>query len=370
LFELYSSRIKKLKSLLDVRKIQNFLVTRDQNILYLTGFYGKDSGSLLLITDDRLHLLVNLIYLEQSRKSIKNKNINIICCRKDKFKTLAEILENYYSRLLGFEGMNINFSDFCKLEKILSKQNKKLINIDGIVEKLREVKDKTEINKIRDVCRITDKVFNSLINSSGYNINKLSEIELAYKIEELFIKNGSDGRSFDTIVAGGKNSSMPHYLPGKLKLIDGPVVMDFGCRFKNYCSDITRTIFLRNGKIYNEFKKIYDIVLKAQLLAIKNCREGISCSHLDKIARGYIASKGYGNNFGHGLGHGVGLEVHEQPVVNSRSRTTLKKNMVITIEPGIYIENIGGIRIEDMVVVDKNKCEVLYSSTKNFVVLG
>ncbi len=368
--ELFNSRIEKLKNFLNVREIQKILVTGDQNIFYLTGFYGKDSGSLLLITDDHLHLLVNFIYLEQSRKSVKNKNINIVCCHKDKFKKLGDVLENYHSGSVGFEGRNIIFSDFYKLKKILSKQNKRLINVDGIVEKLRAIKDEIEISKIKNTCRITDKAFNSLISSGSPAINRLSEIELAFKIEELLIENGSDGRSFDIIVAGGKNSSMPHYLPGKLKLKNGPIVMDFGCRFENYCSDITRTVFLKNNKISNEFKKIYDIVLKAQLLAIKSCREGVSCSQLDKAARKFIASKGYGNNFGHGLGHGVGLEVHEEPVVNSRSRTILKKNMVITIEPGIYIENFGGIRIEDMVVVGKNGCEVLYGSTKNFIVMG
>jgi Xaa-Pro aminopeptidase len=162
---------------------------------------------------------------------------------------------------------------------------------------------------------------------------------------------------------------MPHYDPKNIRSEDGLVLMDFGCRYHNYCSDMTRTIFMgRNGK-NDEYKKIYDIVLEAQQKAIEYCREGISCSRLDAAARDFICSKGYGNNFGHGLGHGVGLEVHEGPKINAKSRTVLKENMVITIEPGIYIESLGGIRIEDMVLVGKNGCELLYDSEKEFLIL-
>ncbi len=139
--------------------------------------------------------------------------------------------------------------------------------------------------------------------------------------------------------------------------------------FENYCSDITRTIFTANNKICNEFKKIYDIVLEAQLMAIEECREGITCGQLDRAARKFITSKGYGANFGHGLGHGVGLEVHEEPVINTGNRAVLKENMVITIEPAVYIENFGGVRIEDMVLVKKNSCEVLNNSRKDFFIL-
>ena len=145
--------------------------------------------------------------------------------------------------------------------------------------------------------------------------------------------------------------------------------MDFGCDFNHYLSDITRTIFPGNNKILSEFKKIYDIVLQAQLLSIDSCMAGITAEGLDKIARDYISINGYGNYFGHSLGHGVGLDVHEEPFIRRGNRNVLKENMVITIEPGIYIPGKGGIRIEDMVIVGKNKCEVLYKSRKSLIII-
>ena len=367
--ELFASRIEKLKRFLNIKEIQSFLITGDENILYLTGFYGKDSGSLLLIADDSLYLLVHFIYLEQARKSIQIKNINIVCYRRNKFGKLAEILKGYSFKSVKLEGKNISFADFSRLEKILSRQSKKLVSIGGVVEKLRAIKDEIETARIKNACKITDKVFKNIIDLSIAEINNYEEIELAYKIEELLVKNNSSGRSFDMIVAYDKNSSIPHYSPRKVKIKNGLILMDFGCKFENYCSDITRTIFTANNKICNEFKKIYDIVLEAQLTAIEECREGITCSQLDRAARKFITSKGYGANFGHGLGHGVGLEVHEEPVINTGNRAVLKENMVITIEPAVYIENFGGVRIEDMVLVKKNSCEVLNNSRKDFFIL-
>jgi len=365
----FDSRIKKI-FFSSINKItSNLIILKDENIYYLTGFYSKESGNLLLITNDSLYLLVNFIYLEQAKKSIKNKKINIICYRRDKFKKLAEILEGYNFKSVKIEGRNISFTDFCKLEKIMSKQGKKLVSVDGVVERLRLVKDEIEISKIKNACSITDKVFKNIINLGASEINNYEEIELAYKIEEFLVKNNSSGRSFDIIVSYDKNSSIPHYSPRKIKIKEGLILMDFGCRFDNYCSDMTRTIFTKDNKICNEFKKIYDIVLEAQLNAIENCREGITCVELDKVARKFIISRGYGNNFGHGLGHGVGLEVHEEPAVKMGNRIVLKENMVITIEPAVYIENVGGVRIEDMVLVRKNKCEVLNDSRKDFFIL-
>ena len=245
----YDSRIKKIFTLKNNHKTSNLIILKDENIYYLTGFYGKDSGSILLIADDDIHLLVNFIYLEQARKSVKNKNLKITCYKKNKFRELAKILEDYSFSSIGIEGKNISFTGFSKLEKLLSANSKRLVNIDGLVENLRIVKDEFEISKIKNACKITDKVFGSIINSGAAAINKLSEIELACKIEELMVKSNSEGRAFDTIVACGKNSSMPHYSPQKIKVKGGLILIDFGCKFENYCSDMTRTIFTKNHKI-------------------------------------------------------------------------------------------------------------------------
>lgn len=365
---MFTSRIKKLKSFLNKKGLQNILIFSDVNIFYLTGFYGKDSGSLLLLTEGSFYLMVHFIYLEQAKKSIHIKNINIVCYRKNKFGRLAEILEGYSFKSLKLDGKNISFADFNRLEKLLSGQKKKLVSVEGMVENLRIIKDELEIASIKRACRTSDKVYKDIISLSASGMSIYKEIELTYKIEELMIKNNSSGKSFDTIVAYDKNSSMPHYNPGNKKIKKGLILMDFGCRFENYCSDITRTIFVGSNKICNEFKKIYDIVLEAQLAAIRECREGIGCCELDKAARKLIESKGYGDNFGHGLGHGVGLEIHEDPVISTESKAILKENMVITIEPGVYIENFGGVRIEDTVLVKKNGCEILTRSSKVFFI--
>jgi len=366
--ELFTSRIGKLKKILKSKGVQSFLITGDENVFYLTGFYGKDSGSLLLLTEDSLYLLVHFIYLEQAKKSIHIKNINIVCYRKNKFGKLVEMIDGYNFKNLMFEGKNISFGDFDRLRKLLSGQKKKLISIEGMVEKLRVIKDGLEISRIEKACRTADKVYKGIISLSASGIRSYKEIELAYKMEELMIKNNSSGKAFDIIVAYDKNSSLPHYNPGNKKIKKGLILIDFGCRFENYCSDITRTIFTGSNKICNEFKKIYDIVLEAQLMAIGECREGMDCRKLDEVARNFIESKGYGDNFGHGLGHGVGLEIHEDPVISTESKAVLKENMVITIEPGVYIENFGGVRIEDMILVKKNGCEVLTRSNKVFFI--
>ncbi len=365
----YDLRIEKISKHLKKQKTSSLIILKDENIYYLTGFYGKDSKSILLFLGNDIYLLVNFIFFEQAKKSVENKKVNIVCFGNDKYGKLTEILSNYNIRSVGAEGNNISHSDFLKFEKLLSAQGKRFIDKSGTVEKLRSIKDRYEILKIKTACKITDKVFKNIINSGAFEMRRLSEIELALKIEELLVKNGSDGKSFDIISAYGKNSSMPHYSPRNIRIKDGLLLLDFGCRFDNYCSDMTRTVFIGNRKKSDKFKKIYDIVLKAQQLALENCREGIASSKLDSKVRKFIFLKGYGKNFGHGLGHGVGLEVHEEPKITMESKTVLKENMVITIEPGIYIENLGGIRIEDIVIVGKNKCEVLYDSKKEFLIL-
>jgi Xaa-Pro aminopeptidase len=194
------------------------------------------------------------------------------------------------------------------------------------------------------------------------------------------VAEGASSRSFNLIVAGNASSSLPHYEPQHKTVENGILLFDIGCVWGHYCSDITRTLFIESAtgpgknmpgkKDMDKIKEIYDIVLGAQILAIKHCRAGITCSQLDNIARNYIEKKGYGKYFGHGLGHGVGLEVHESPTVSGRDNTILEENMVITIEPGIYIEGVGGVRIEDMIIVKNDGCINLYQCAKTATYIG
>jgi len=366
----FNHRINRLKASPKNKNVENIIILKDENIFYLTGFYGKDSDSIFLLINGDMYLFVNFIFLEQAQKSITTDKINIILYSGDKYEKLSEILKNYNTKAIAADGSSITYADFIKLEKFLNFQDKKLLNSGKLVEGLRVIKDDVEIFNIKKACNITDNAYSSILNLKSSGILKFSEIKLMHEVEKELIRFGSDGRSFDAIIASGKNSSLPHHISSRENIKSGVLLMDFGCKFENYCSDITRTVFLKNNKKTNEIKKIYDIVLQSQIKAIEACREGVSCSELDGLAREFIKSKGYGENFGHSLGHGVGIEVHEEPMVSRKSKTILKKNMAITIEPGIYIKGIGGVRIEDLVLVKENCCEVLYKSAKACITLG
>ncbi len=366
----FTLRVKRLKKYLSDKGPESIIALKYENIYYLTGFYGKDSNSILIISEEKTILLVNFIYYEDALASVQSSNIEVILYKNDRIKKTAELLTSLKSKKIAIEASEIDYSDFLKLEKLLLKSGKNLDANTGAVESLRSVKDEHEIKIIKKACRITDLAFEKVLNSSYGKISKFSELSLGIEIERLLIKNGGYGRSFDFVIACGPNSSKPHYSSGHLNIDKDVLLMDFGTVYNRYCSDITRTIFLRNGPIASKLRDIYSIVLEAQIRAIEACREGVRCDELDNIARKHIESYGYGEKFGHSLGHGVGLEVHEDPAVTGRNRTVLKENMIITIEPGIYIPGLGGVRIEDMVIVKKNGCENLYKSKKDFTFLS
>ena len=255
----------------------------------------------------------------------------------------------------GFEGNSISHDSFLRAGEVLKENGIEITNTPGLVEDLRLIKDEYEIEAIKKSCEITQDTFEFILKKSSAGIRKFSEIGLAFEIEANMMKNGASGRSFDLVIANNEASSLPHYDPSGKIINDGILLFDLGCKYEHYCSDFTRTIFLdehkdsKNPDKIKKLKQIYDIVLQAQIKAVKACRAGMTCKELDNISREYIEEKGYGKFFGHGLGHGVGLEIHELPTVSYIDDTILKENMVITIEPGIYLEGIGGVRIEDVV---------------------
>jgi Xaa-Pro aminopeptidase len=260
-------------------------------------------------------------------------------------------------------------------QALLKKEFKRIKIIplyDDPISFIRMEKDDEEIAVLREAASITDNCFYHLLKFIKAG---MSEWEIALEIESYFKKNGCNSCSFDPIVASGANSSMPHYIPSVDKKIShGDVLLiDMGCRYKGYNSDLTRTIFIgeidKNKKINEKLKEIYNIVLEAQIKSIEAVRQGLSTSELDNIARTIISNYGYEEEFGHGLGHGLGIEVHEMPAVKKNDNTKLKKNMIITIEPGIYISGLGGVRIEDMVLVTTDGCEVLTKCTKELIVI-
>ncbi|RAO99705.1 proline dipeptidase [Petrotoga sp. 9PW.55.5.1] len=240
-----------------------------------------------------------------------------------------------------------------------------LENISPLISNLRMIKDSEEIRLMKASSLINDNAMEKVIEIVS---EMLPEKYLAKAIKNIFEKEGADEVSFNPIIGYGKNSSDPHHLPDNSKVKDGdPVLIDIGCIKNYYCSDMTRTVFF--GKPTEKMKDIYQIVLDANLQAIEHVKPGVMASEVDSIARNFIKNKGYGDFFKHRLGHGVGLEIHEPPYISFNSKTTLKPGMIFSIEPGIYIPKIGGVRIEDLVLVTENGFEVLNKYPKDFIVI-
>ena len=266
----------------------------------------------------------------------------------------------------GFLSENAEFSDRCKQEgiKFIGPSSEsikkmgfrcKLVPTEDFVENLRMIKDPTEIKSIETAIAKTENVLADVVSEIKEGA---TEKEIAFLLETGLKKSGAEKLAFDPIVASGPNGALPHAKPTDRILARGDaVVIDFGGQFEHYCSDMTRTFFI--GSVSKELRKMYKIVRQAQKLAIESIKPGKLSKEIDKVARDYISSKGYGNFFVHGLGHGVGLAVHEKPGINKRTDIKLEPGMVITIEPGIYVQDIGGIRLEDMVLVTEDGCNVL-----------
>ncbi|MEO0072394.1 MAG: Xaa-Pro peptidase family protein [candidate division WOR-3 bacterium] len=351
-------RTERLKNYLRDKNLDALIVTSGHNLTYLCGYTGSN-GMLLVFRQGQPIFYTDFRYQEQVKSEVKGCRIkiwdrNLI----DNFP--VEDLRGVSS--LGFEANHLTYRNFLNLKKQLKGQIK-LIPQDNIIEHLRQIKDPTELSLIRKAVKYTDQIFREILSLIKPGI---SEKDLSSEINYRFMKLGE--LSFPTIVAFGENSSKPHAVPTIRKLRKNDVILiDMGLRYQNYCADMTRTVFF--GKATRRFKEIYQIVLDAQLKAIEMVQDGVLAKDVDIGARKIIDESGYGKYFGHGLGHGVGLAVHELPTVSSKSQDTLRTNMTISVEPGIYLPNEFGIRIEDIVAVTKNRCEILTKSSKELVEL-
>ncbi|MBR6403426.1 MAG: aminopeptidase P family protein, partial [Eubacterium sp.] len=264
---------------------------------------------------------------------------------------------------LGFENESISYIAYIGLREAFKEIELKPLN--DTLMKPRQIKSLEEIELLRRAERIGDLAFDDILEILKPG---MTELEVAAELEYSMKKHGAEGFSFDTIAASGKNSSMPHAIPSEKKLENGDfLTMDFGCIYKGYCSDMTRTVCI--GKADDEQKKIYNIVLSAQLAVLEELRPGMMCKDVDRIARDYITAQGYGEYFGHGLGHGVGLYIHESPAFNTRDTSIVRPGMIETDEPGIYLPDRFGVRIEDMILITESGCEPLAHSPKNLIEL-
>jgi Xaa-Pro aminopeptidase len=329
------------------------LISLPANVRYLSGFAGEGH---LVLTGSKGAVCTDSRYELQAKEEASG--LETIINVNGQLASVNEFLNAQGVSLLAFEEHVITYAQFQQLAEQFGSENLK--PVQGAVEKLRIVKDAEEIDAIRKAAQITSRSLTELLSELGPGP---TEREVALELDRRMVMNGADDVAFDTIVASGPSAACPHASPGQRRLAEGEMVkIDVGCRLNGYCSDMTRTVFL--GEPTEQFVELYNVVLDAQEAALEVVRAGLSCAELDGTARAAIEAAGFGEYFTHSLGHGVGLEVHEAPRVSTRSDETLEAGMVVTVEPGIYIEDWGGIRIEDLVVVTEDGCEVLTETPK------
>lgn len=337
----YLERIKKLKKALEH---DGFLIQNPVDLYYFTGL--EMSAGKLLVLKDAIWLLVDGRYIEAAKER------SPVPVKLDKPNLLLELIPK--GSKIGIDSEKTSLQSYMDLQTLWKKASVKPVPEKGTVSQLREIKDAAEIELLRKAAKLGSLGYDHVANHLKTGI---TEKELADSLEQFWKKQGAQGVAFDPIIAFGPNSSKPHYRAGDVPLKSNQhVLIDIGVTLNHYHSDMTRVVF--TGRKQKKIVEIYDIVAEAHLRAKKLAKSGAAIASLDTAAREYISSKGYGEYFSHSLGHGIGLEVHEAPAVRS-STQKLKKGMVITIEPGIYLPGIGGVRIEDTYLILQSGCESL-----------
>tara|TARA_B100000965_G_scaffold62429_1_gene48279 strand:+ start:16859 stop:17932 length:1074 start_codon:yes stop_codon:yes gene_type:complete len=355
----FNKRVKKVNEELSKKNLEGIYITNLTNVRYLTGFTGS-AGSVLIL-DNINHFFTDGRYIEQSKDQVKNCKIHIV--GGNYFKYIADNNLIKERLKIGFESEHISVSLFKNLCDAIN--NIQWIQCKGIVEKIAAVKDQLEIQSLKTAIEITDEVFTQIIPELKIGA---TEKDISAKISYLFKMNGAEGDSYESIIGSGWLGALPHARPTDKKFESGDfVVMDFGALYNGYHADMTRTIVI--GKASDKHKEIYNIVLESQLAGIKKAKAGITGAEVDNACRTVINQAGYGDKFIHSTGHGIGLEVHTYPRISSINKKALLENYVITIEPGIYLEGWGGVRIEDDCIINKNSCTPLNKSTKEMLVL-
>jgi Xaa-Pro aminopeptidase len=355
-----TDRLGKLRSQLAAKGLDGLIVSQAENRRYLSGFTG--SAGFLLISQQKAILATDFRYVEQAQAQAPG--FEVVQIQGEIAKWLPQLTTELDAQKLGFEGKSISFSTYKELTDALSDAKRKisLTSTDGMAESLRAVKDRDELELIEKAAALADAALEYIIPRIKPDV---SEKEIAWEIESFLRRNGSEPVPFELIVASGPDSAMPHARPTDRAIREGePVVIDIGATVEGYTSDITRTICLGSGdSMYN---KVYDIVLGAQLTAMATLQAGMTGEQVDRLARTVIEQAGYKDAFGHGLGHGVGLATHEEPRLGTSSTDVLAEGMVFTIEPGIYISGWGGVRIEDMVVLEEGKVRTITKARKTW----
>lgn len=351
-------RVEKLRKKMQEENLDSFLITSPYNLRYLTNFTG--TTGLAVITLEKAFFITDFRYTEQA--AAQGQGFEIIKNVGPIFEEVADLVQKEGLRELGFEETTVSFLEYSVLEEIIDAQ---LIPISGMIEELREIKDEEEIAIIEKACSIADLAYDHILKMIQPG---MTEIEVANQLDFYMRSLGASGVSFETIVASGLRSAMPHGVASKKIIEQGDLItIDFGCYYEGYVSDMTRTFAI--GDPGEQLKEIYQIVLEAQLAVLEVAKPGVTGKQLDAVARDYITKHGYGEAFGHSTGHGIGLEIHEGPNVSVRAEKQFVPGNIITDEPGIYLPGIGGVRIEDDLLITSDGNRVLTHSPKELIIL-
>lgn len=352
------TRVERVRKQLSAENIESLLITNLKNIRYLAGFTG--SSGVILITPQQQYFITDFRYSEQAREQAKG--FNVIIAKQSIWQEVARLIEEESISTIGIEAVHLDVSTYLKLKALFKAT---VVETEQLVEKIRMIKDEDEIAIIQQACQITDEAFEHILKFIRVG---MTEIEVANELERFLKSKGASAMSFDTIVASGVRSAMPHGVASDKRIEEGDMItLDFGCYYKGYSSDMTRTFAI--GSVHPKLEEIYYIVLEAHERVNRAAKAGITGKELDAVARDYITERGYGEAFGHSTGHGVGLDVHEQPGINKLNDEPLEVNMVITNEPGIYLEGLGGVRIEDDLVIRESDAYSLNRSPKHLIIL-
>ncbi|KAB2334661.1 aminopeptidase P family protein [Cytobacillus depressus] len=353
-------RLEKLREMFDGLGINGILITNDQNRRYMTGFTG--TAGLVLITKEEAILVVDFRYVEQANEQAKDFSVVQVSAKAELLAEVVRQTERLKISKLGFEQTHMSFYSYSEYQAQLKAE---MVPLTGTIEKLRMIKDKEEISIIREAAEIADAAFTHILEFIKPGIK---EIEVSNELESYMRKQGATSSAFDTIVASGHRGAFPHGV-ASIKVIEkgDMVTLDFGANYKGYRSDITRTIAV--GEPNEDLKGIYYIVLEALSKALDGIKPGMTGKTADAFSRDYITEKGYGKQYGHGSGHGIGLDIHEEPFKNVNCEIVLEQGMVLTVEPGIYIPNLGGVRIEDDILLTADGIEIITKSAKELLVL-
>ncbi|MCM3268808.1 M24 family metallopeptidase [Paenibacillus elgii] len=352
-------RIGRLRSLLEQKGLPALLITNATNRKYMTGFTG--SAGYVLITADRAVLLTDFRYVTQA--SEQAAGYEIIEHGPKVVESVHDLLRKWGIAKLGFEQTDLSYGTYSSYAEALG--GIEFVPTGGLVELLRMIKDDEEIAVMQQAADLADRAF---VHVLGLLKSGVKELDISLEIEMFVRKHGAASTSFETIVASGERSALPHGKASDKIIGTGEfVTLDFGAYYKSYCSDITRTVIV--GTPTDKHRDIYKIVLEAQMEALERIKPGMTGKEADAVARDVIKRYGYGDHFGHGTGHGLGMEVHEAPRLSVQGDVVLAPGMVVTVEPGIYLPGFGGVRIEDDIVITETGNRRLTQSSKDLIVI-